>query len=84
MGDHLTFGIRSAKSRTRILALLAQTGPVRCAIRMHQTFWSAHLVRIAGVFGQTLASAGAVLFATNCIRSARTRLTWAAVDWWIG
>lgn len=51
MGDHLTFGVRSAKSRTRILALLAQAGPVRCAIRMHQTFWPAHLVRIAGVLG---------------------------------
>lgn len=51
-------------------------GTIRRTVRIQDAFWPATLVRIAHVLGKTDASAGAVLFATQRIRAARTRNAW--------
>lgn len=74
---HLTFGVLSTCSRTRVLTLIADTSAVRWAIGIQQAFWTTSLIWITEIFGKTRAGTGSILFPTYRIRSTwtgRTRL----------
>lgn len=73
MINHLTGGQLGAGTRTRILTFGLHTGTIRCTVRVQNAFRSATLIRIAHILGQTHTRAGAVLFATQRIRTAWTR-----------
>lgn len=67
-----TFGVRAARSRTGIDALVSHAGSVARAIRVDHALRTARLVRIADVLGRTNAfvRAGRFIFAHG-VRTAR-------------
>lgn len=72
----LTLGILSTSTRTWILAFVSNAGTIRWTVWVHYTFGTTSFVWVSKVLRETLASANIVLFATNGIRSTRTRHTW--------
>lgn len=76
-----TLGIISTNTRTRILTFVSNTRSIWWTVRTNDTFWTASLVGVSEIIGQTLAGTGSILLSTNWICStgtghARSRLYW--------
>jgi hypothetical protein len=71
--DHLTVGIRSASTRTRIFAFIVNAGFVGWTIRVEYALGPATFVRVSDVIRETNARPGSVLFSTLSVCTARRR-----------
>lgn len=80
-----TFGVSAANANTWIDTFHIYAGLSHWTIAIHDTFRATFNVRIAIIFGQTSTRAGIVFLFTNCVYSARIRLTssnfWLMIDY---
>lgn len=72
--DDLAFCVWPTCAGTWILAFGVNAGKVRWTVRIPDAFWSAILVRISNVLGQTGTGPNAALFPTDCIGTAGRRI----------
>ena len=74
--DNFTVGIDPAHPRAGVHAVQVLTCFVRGTVRINGAFWSACNVRVAKVFGNTLACGGPGSTVADRIRAARRRVAW--------
>lgn len=74
MVGHMALGIGGAHADARIVALLVATGARLWAVGVHDALRTAFGVRIAKVFGQAGARAGAVALVADGVDAARRRI----------